>query len=116
MYFHSMTPTLHGCRHPRHLNIDMKRRSLTTIDVADRHEVDASFIAEKYKKRRISMAPLFDSCQTKLSTSQRRIQPMEERGHSLLLLSRHLSLSYLLLYASLLLQMSWGSVLAIDRL
>lgn len=38
-------------KHP----IEMKRRSLTTIDVADRHEVNASFIAEKYKKRRISM-------------------------------------------------------------
>ena len=55
-------------------------------------------------------------CQTKLSKSQ--MNPTHGgRGHSLLLLSRHLSLSYLLLlYASLLLQMSWGSVLVIDRL
>ena len=84
--------------------------------MADRHEVDALFIAERYKKRRISMARVVYFGQRKLSTSQANPTHGGE-GHLLLLLSRHLSLSYLLLlYASLLLLMSWGSVLVIDRL
>ena len=83
-------------KHP----IEMEK-ILTTIDVADCHEVNALFIAERYKKRRISMARVVYSCQTKLSTSQTNPTYGGE-GHLLLLLSRHLSLSYLLLlYAAM---------------
>ena len=109
-YFHSITPN--KLNESKLLLIEMKRRSLTTIDVADRHKVDALFIAETYKKRRIS-----EACSLATELSTRQTNPtLGGEGHLLLLLSRHPSQSYLLLYASLLLQMSWGSGLVIDRL
>ena len=75
-YFHSITPN--KLNESKHL-IEIKRRSLTTIDVADRHEVDALFIAEKYKKRMISTAREVCSLAKPSCRHARRIQPLEER-------------------------------------